>query len=205
MSANLISRLEHARPYKKPRRKNGKTYWYWFVSWRVEGRRNPVEVYLGPVKRMSKSRAEFLARDVKRKEIEIGIETEIGTEIESRQFVDPRLPAIPSQFLLEFQDFLKDALPLWLRKTKLEVRFNLLKRTPKRPPVGLSMKNKNGVFQFEPKTDVQLQNGVVTIGPWFPECFEIPFDREEMVEALRCVFLYNKWADSLDIGDKPIL
>lgn len=160
---------------------------------------------MGPVKRMSKSRAEFLARDVKRKEIEIGIETEIGTEIESRQFVDPRLPAIPSQFLLEFQDFLKDALPLWLRKTKLEVRFNLLKRTPKRPPVGLSMKNKNGVFQFEPKTDVQLQNGVVTIGPWFPECFEIPFDREEMVEALRCVFLYNKWADSLDIGDKPIL
>jgi hypothetical protein len=97
-----------------------------------------------------------------------------------------------SQFSLNFQEGLSD-LPEHLRKIELQIKFNESEKSRKMKKSGcIPLRKKKGLdyFYFEPEP--QFYGGVVTIGDWFPECFEIAFDENEMAEAVLCVHQYNR-------------
>ena len=58
--------------YEKPRHYKNSTYWYWFSSWRLPGRKNPVEKYLGPSRQgraITREEAMVRAEALKRRDL----------------------------------------------------------------------------------------------------------------------------------------
>jgi DNA adenine methylase len=77
--------LKRLSVYEKPRKKLGVTYWYWFASWRLPGKRSPVERYLGPSQQGDKiSKDQAMARAV---------------ALKSRDLKKIQKPPVPRPFL----------------------------------------------------------------------------------------------------------
>ena len=188
MVNSMIDRLDRLHVYEKPRHKKAKTYWYWFASWRISGKKSPVERYLGPSrqgKKISKEEA-----------------TRIAIELKARDLGMISLPtkalAPVSEFSMDFREFLTCNLPEELRRTKLQVRFNQKKSKPK--PKSIILKEKNGSFSLRKgKPRPPYHSGVVTFEDKFwahdssdpSERWEIAFSESEMAEAVLFVMQYN--------------
>ena len=190
----MISRLDRLHVYEKPRYKKAKAYWYWFASWRISGKKSPVERYLGPSrqgKKISKEEAERIAIGLKSKDLGL-----IGL---------PTTALVPvSEFSTDIRELLTCDLPEELRKTKLQIRFRQKKTKPK--PKSMILKEKNDSFSVRKgKPRPPYHSGWVTFEDRFwthhsfdenfyaSERWEIPFNESEMAEAVLFVMTYNNF------------
>jgi hypothetical protein len=186
----MISRLDRLHVYEKPRYKKSKAYWYWFASWRISGKKSPVERYLGPSRQGKKISREEAAR--------------IAVELKARDLGLIGLPTtalVPvSEFSTDIRELLTCDLPEELRRTKLQVKFNQKKSKPK--PKSIILKEGNGSFSIRKgKPRPPYHSGVVTFEDKFwshdtsdpSERWEIAFNESEMAEAVLFVLTYNNY------------